>query len=284
MNIEFINNVFTEDHLLLPCVHFESKIKDICVVFIHGMCGTIVDNYFATVFGKKLSQNGVGFIYEHNRGHSIENDLLCEDGTYKRCGCMYEIFEESIYDIDLALKLAKQKGYKRIILMGHSYGCNKVINYYYQKKPNIIGVILASAPDMVGIHSLLDKDRKSLLKEAQINIENNNPDKLLSKMVEDYMYMSSKTYFNWYNEKSLLNNFPVLSNPKEWKELSSIDVPILTFSGEKEEYYYKEFELIKSKASSCPNFQYKLIDNTGHTYRGKEEEISKLILEFINTL
>ncbi len=44
-NIEFINNVCTEDGLKLPMVHFESRKKDICVICIHGMCGTIIDNY-----------------------------------------------------------------------------------------------------------------------------------------------------------------------------------------------------------------------------------------------
>lgn len=26
-------------------VHFNSKDKDICIIFIHGMCQTIIDNY-----------------------------------------------------------------------------------------------------------------------------------------------------------------------------------------------------------------------------------------------
>lgn len=284
MNIEFINDAYTKDNLRLPCVHFESTKKDICVVFIHGMCGTIIDNYFATVWGKKLSENNIGFIYEHNRGHSIENDLVCRDGTFKRYGCMYELFEESILDIDLALDLAYSKGYKRIVLMGHSYGCNKVIHYYYKKKPNLMALILASAPDMVGIHNILEPNKEGLLDEAKNNLDNNEGDKLLSRLVEDYMYMSSKTYYDWYNEESNLNNLPILENPKDWKEFSSIDIPILTFSGGNEEYYYKKLELLKSKALNCPNFVYKIINDTGHTYQGKEDELGNIILEFIDNL
>lgn len=55
-----------------------------------------------------------------------------KDGSFKRCGCMYELFEDCIYDIDLAIQTAKDKGYKRIILLGHNYGCNKVIYYFYK--------------------------------------------------------------------------------------------------------------------------------------------------------
>ena len=282
MNIEFINNAYTRDELRLPMIHFESNKKDICIICIHGMCGTIIDNYFATVWGKLLAKNDIGFIYEHNRGHSIENDIVMKDGSFKRCGCMYEIFEDCIYDIDLAIQTAKEKGYKRIILLGHSLGCNKVIYYYYKKHPNILGIILASAPDMIGSHLLIEPDYEELLKEAKENIEKNQPTKLLHKMIEDYMYMSSQTYYNWFHKNSNLNNLPIISNPKNWEQLETIDVPILTFSGSKDEDYYLHLDLLKEKATNCKNFEYQIIENTGHTYQEKELETGNLILNWIN--
>lgn len=283
MNIEFINDAYTIDGLRLPMVHFESIEKDICIIFIHGMCGTIIDNYFATVWGKLLSEKNIGFIYEHNRGHSIENDIVMKDGSVKRYGCMYEIFEDSIYDIDLAIKTAKDKGYKKIILLGHSYGCNKVIYYFYKKHPNISGIILASAPDMIGSHlSIQHDDYKELLKEAKENIDSNKPTKLLHKMIEDYMYMSSQTYYNWFNENSKLDNLPVISNPEHWEQFETIDVPILTFSGSNEKDYYLHLDLLKEKAFSCNSFEYKIIENTGHTYKTKELKIGNLIFDWIN--
>lgn len=281
MNIDFITDTYTIDGLRLPMVHFEAKEKDMCIICIHGMCGTIIDNYFATVWGKILASDNIGFLYEHNRGHSIENDIVMQDKTYKRCGCMYEIFEDSIYDIDLAIETAKNLGYKRFILLGHSYGCNKVIYYYYKKNPNILGIILASAPDMIGSHKLAQSDYKELLIEAKENIDAGNPSKLLHKMIEDYMYMSSKTYYNWYNEKTNLDNLPVIANPDKWEQLASIRVPILTFSGSLEEDYYLHLDLIKSKAINCPSFETKIIDDTIHTYNNKEEEIGILIRKWI---
>ena len=282
-NIEFINNAYTEDGLRLPMVHFDSNKKDICVVFIHGMCGTIIDNYFSTVWGNLLLKKNIGFIYEHNRGHSIENDIIMKDDSIKRYGCMYEIFEDCIYDIDLAIKTAKEIGYKRIILLGHSYGCNKVIYYYYKKHPDILGIILASAPDMIGSHlSIQADDYEKLLTEAKENIDNNEPRKLLHKMIEDYMYMSSQTYYNWFNENSNLDNLPIISNPENWEQFETIDVPIFTFSGSNEADYYLHLDSLKQKANNCNNFEYKIIDNTGHTYKNKESEIGTLILNWIN--
>lgn len=263
-------------------IHFESDKKDICVIFIHGMCQTILDNYFAIVCGELLSRNSIGFLYEHNRGHSIENDILMKDGSYKRCGCMYEIFEDCILDINLAIEKAKELGYKRYILMGHSYGCNKLIYYYYKKHPNILGLVLASAPDMIGLQLLRQSDYKKLINEAKDNIDKGNPTKILSNLIENYMYMSSQTYYNWFKKDSNLDNLPVMDNSNNWFQFESIDVPILTFSGSEETDNYLHLDLLKDKAKNCNNFKYKIIDQTNHFYVGKEKEVSFLVLEWIN--
>lgn len=194
---------------------------------------------------------------------------------------MYEIFEDCIYDIDLAINKAKELGYKRFILMGHSYGCNKVIYYHYKKHINILGVILASALDMIGSHFRAQLDYKDLLKEAKENIDNGEPTKLLHKMIEDYMYMSSGTYYNWYSDNSNINNLPVISNPEHWVQFENIEVPILTFSGSLEEEHYLHLSLLKNKAKNCNDFKYKIIDNTNHFYYNKEKEIGNLILNWI---
>lgn len=280
--VEFINDAYTKDSIRLPMVHFSGDEKDICVIFVHGMCQTIIDNYFTIVCGNILSEKKIGFLYAHNRGYSLENDILMKDGSYTRCGCMYEIFEDCVLDIDLAIEKVKELGYKRIILMGHSYGCNKLIYYYYKKRPDILGMILASAPDMVGLQLLRQKDYSILIKEAKENIDNGDPTKLLSNLVEDYMYMSSQTYYNWFNKDSNLDNLPVINNSNNWYQFESIDIPILTFSGALETDNYLHLDLLKDKAKNCNNFECKIIENANHFYHNKEDEISSLILNWIN--
>lgn len=142
-------------------------------------------------------------------------------------------------------------------------------------------MILASAPDMVGIHLLRQKNYKNLLKEAKSNIDNGNQTKLLSNLVEDYMYMSSQTYYNWFNICSNLNNLPIMNNSDNWYQFESIDVPILTFSGSNETDNYLHLDLLKNKAKSCNDFEYEIIENADHFYHNKENEISSLILNWI---
>ena len=165
--------------------------------------------------------------------------------------------------------------------MGHSYGCNKIIYYYYQKHPDIIGIILASAPDMIGLQLLRQKDYQELIKEAKENIDKSDGNKLVSNVIEDYMYMSSKTYYNWYNKNSNLDNLPVMGNSNNWDQFSIIDVLILTFSGTEETDNYLHLDLLQKKAKKCPDFEYKYINGANHFYMNKENEISELILNWI---
>ena len=143
-------------------------------------------------------------------------------------------------------------------------------------------MILSSAPDMVGLQLLRQKDYSILIKEAKENIDNGNPTKLLSNLIEDYMYMSSQTYYNWFNKDSNLDNLPVMGNSNNWYQFESIDIPILTFSGSLETDNYLHLDLLKDKAKNCNNFECKIIENANHFYHNKEDEISLLILNWIN--
>jgi len=50
-SIEILHTL-TKDNLNLPGFHWPANPKNICVLFIPGMSGNILENYFAEVLGK----------------------------------------------------------------------------------------------------------------------------------------------------------------------------------------------------------------------------------------
>ena len=74
---------WTEDGLRLQGVHYEPEAKDLGVLFVHGMSGNFIENYFANVLGKSLVESGIGFLYGHNRGHSHINDTATKETKEK---------------------------------------------------------------------------------------------------------------------------------------------------------------------------------------------------------
>src|SRR3989344_4157810 len=160
-----------EDKLILPGAYYPSNNKDLCVVFVHGMSGNILENVHANVLGQTLSKNGVGFLYGHNRGYGHISDITVADQPisdeqkrYRRVGTTYERFEESIYDIDAWIKSAVDLGYSKIILAGHSLGGPKGIHYMSKKSPSsVVGVVLASSADMVKLFEKADPNHTKIL-------------------------------------------------------------------------------------------------------------------------
>ncbi len=292
-SIEIIHG-WTKDNLNLQAIHWKSSSKDTCIVCIHGMSGNIIENYFAEILGEEFSKNNYGFIYGHNRGYNHINDIktskISKDGgnETKRIGTTYERFEKSIFDIDLWVKKAKNLGYKNVVLMGHSLGCNKVIHYLSKKKcRGISKVILASPPDMVGLAKLekYQPNYIEMLNEAKNNIRNNNPRKILSSILWDWYYLSSQTFLDLFEDNCPADNLPLLRSPNKFNELSNINIPIFALLGEYDDIIIKslddDLKQIKNKAISCPYFENKILEGANHVYGNKEKELSKLLLKWL---
>jgi len=292
--INFLHKL-TKDGLNLQGVHWNVKRKDICVIFIHGMSGNIIENYFAEKIGDKLAENNIGFLFGHNRGYNHINDIRTNTQDnygfrFKRIGVTYEIFEDCLYDIDLWVNTAMDLGYKRIVLMGHSLGANKSIYYLYKTKLNkkIVGLILASPPDMLGLIKLkkYQKNYISLLQEAKKNMYVKKPRAILSHQIWDWYNLSSQTFCNFFQENNPIDNLPIHRNPKDFHQLASVQVPILAFLGEFDDIIINtaknDLNLIKKKAVNCTNFKYFILKGATHIYESKENKLANNIFDWIN--
>lgn len=288
---------WTKDGLELFGIYWNAKKKDICTILIHGMSGNIIENYFAEMLGEELSKNNIGFIYGHNRGYSHINDIktrrIGKDGSNitKRYGAAYEKFDEGIYDVQLWIDKAKLLCYKKIILMGHSLGCNKTIHFLSKRKDKAItGLILASPPDMVGLAKLkkYQPNYSEMVAEARKNVESNEPRKLLQSMLWNWYYISSETFLNLFVDHCPADNLPILRNPDKFGELAKIEVPILALFGEKDDSLIhspkQDLYIIQKKAVSCPKFNKKIIKGASHVYGNKERELAKTVTDWIKSL
>lgn len=247
---------------------------------------------------KKLSSAGFGFIYGHNRGYCHMNDIPAkpvrpENNGYDsaRLGAMYELFEDCPKDISAWIAKAKELGYKKIILLGHSLGCNKVL-YHLYNHPDvaIVGVILASPPDMVGLVELerYQPNHKELLAEARELVMSGKPRQLLSGDIWDGEYiLSAQTYLSLFEQGGPADNLPVSRNPQSFDQLASIQQPVLGIMGQFDDIeirgLHKDIELIKSKAVSCKDFEIKFISGANHDYQNREGEFADIVLDWLKS-
>lgn len=289
-----IEHLWTADRLRLMGIHYPGS--DTCVLEVHGMSGNFIENYYAHVLGEKLAETGFGFLYGHNRGYCHINDIPTQpvrpdDNGYTptRLGAMYELFEDCPADISAWITKAKELGYKKIILLGHSMGCNKVIYYMHKSGPQeVAGIILASPPDMVGLVELekYQPNHTQLLKEAHLLVASGKPRQLLSGDLWGGEYiLSAQTYISLFEKNGPADNLPVNRNPETFEQLATIRQPILGIMGEHDDIeirsLHDDIELIKSKATSCKDFEIRFISSANHDYQNREDEFADTVVDWL---
>src|SRR3989344_7080191 len=125
--MEPIVKVRTKDKLPLYGLLLESKkgSKKALFIELHGTASNFYENEFMWPLAQELGKQGISTLVVNTRGaDSLQ--------AYPFRGNALEKFEDCVLDIDAWIALALKKGYKKLILSGHSLGTQKVV-YYMEK-------------------------------------------------------------------------------------------------------------------------------------------------------
>ena len=276
-----IVNVLTKDKLNLYGVFLEVKGSKTAVINIHGTASSFYDEEFMKNLGKVFNKNNISFLSVNNRGA-----FLIE--SYEPKGSGLEIFEKCLLDIDAWIELALSRGYKDIILEGHSLGTEKAV-YYIAKgkyKDKIKGVILLSFADSYGTQlGYLKGDHDKLMLEAKKLVKEKKGYRLLTYKKLSHageLQKAAESYTNFFSKGSELSKAFPLRQGKDLKFYQNIKVPILGVIGDQKEYTViptkKAIELLKKENKLAEVYQ---IKNCDHIFEGKEKELAKIVDSFV---
>ena len=116
--------------------------KDILFLFVHGLAM----NFYCPLFINIISiliKNGYSALTVNNRGHDLTSTRR---GFFeKEQGALWELFPDSYLDILAAINYSHSRGYKNLVLLGHSLGALKAV--YYRsiiQDGSVRGIILLS--------------------------------------------------------------------------------------------------------------------------------------------
>ena len=144
-----IVKVTTQDGYTFHGLFSEPKQKgQTIVIHFHGSAGNFYFNDFYPHLIKLSNELNIAFLSTNSRGSDVYS---VETGT-KYTGAAIEIFEECLLDIDAWIEFALSRGYKNIILEGHSFGTNKIQFYSLngKHKDQIKALILLGFTDSYG--------------------------------------------------------------------------------------------------------------------------------------
>lgn len=267
--------------ILCGCLYGE-KYKDTCVIITNGTCGSIFENKFLQVIGEELEKHKVSFVYAHNSGAFHRIDTKTKSG--KPSGCTYELFDNCVEDLQAYVDWAKESGFKHIILGGHSYGTNKVVYYLSKNQNETIDKYILISPTDTGYlkdHEKLSADE--LMPIALKFKEENKLDELLPIAFDNWNLYTARAFLDFIENKHS-KNLPIHSKNGNWKQLKTIQQTGLFVMGEKDSFAFgntlDHLQTINANSKNKNNVV-AVIDNAGHTFRNREQELANTILNFV---
>ena len=259
-----------------------NKETDKIVIHVHGLNGNFYENRFLDVLAKSYTDKNYAFLTFNNRGRDFITELL-KGNDFTIIGGSLERFKDCILDIDVVVNWVKEKGYKEIILEGHSYGCNKVLYYYKHRKNDSIKKIVLLAPCDIpseGKKFLREEEYTKAKEESTRLVQENKENELIDFSVMANGKIAAGTYFNDFlpnGENDFIRYVDGINGKSE--VLNTIDIPTLVIFGDVDECVLTQpinvvKEYLKNNLSNC-NIQ--IIEGADHSYTGRYEELGKVI-------
>ena len=252
------------------------------------MAGNFYENRFLDPMASKLIENGWAFLAPNTRGHDFVADipLVGDEEKYIRIGSSAEIFEDCVKDIKCWVDLAESKGFKTIVLQGHSLGAVKVAYYLAQTQDSRVSkLILVSPPDMVGLAEQ-EKNFAEMVATAKDMVANGRENKFMPEIIWEWYHLLPKTYLNLTSRDEPVDVFNTYEPSKESPTLTSIALPILAVTGSKDDANIVPAEeamnIIKRKCTKAVSFDIKVIDGAPHSYYERDTELAETIVEWLH--
>src|SRR6185503_16822800 len=117
--------------------------KSIAVIWIHGWG---VNFYYPTyvMIGRGLAERDYACITANTRMHDLGNVAGWRGEKRIRGGGYWGVASDEVRDLAAWIDFADHRGFKQVVLVGHSAGWAAVRSYQAQQDPRVVGVVLAS--------------------------------------------------------------------------------------------------------------------------------------------
>jgi pimeloyl-ACP methyl ester carboxylesterase len=281
-----IVRVSTEDDITLtgmvvsPTV---SNVKPLPIVWIHGYTGNFHEDTTCRM-GPEFASRGFTFIAGDGRGHDF-GVILRKKGPESHGkeswlgGAGWEKFSESVHDIDAWISFATSElGFPGVILLGHSYGGTKVVNYMGKRQdPRVKGLIAASP----GAHMHDYEAGKEIHEVALKMMAEGRGEQLIEPVSPTQQRISAAAYLDRWEY-----NLDIFGAHTPSPPVANIKCPLLVWYGTKETWIgdAEVLDFVKKQAKSSARVEPHLIEGADHWYQGTEKAVADIVTSWAASL
>lgn len=301
--VEFLSS----DNIKLGGVLYTPGIKQVTdrvVIYVHGGSSDVFKNISRiNKLGECLCDAGVSFLAFNNRGSGYITRLkkLDDKGDDEsiHLGATFELIRDAKFDFEGVSKFLRGRGFRELILLGHSTGANKICAYnFYNKNPSFEKFVLMNGGDDTGnTYEMMGAVKyKKAINQCEKMLEKGWNRKLVPKYLTNFI-ISYGSFYDLINPDGDYNIFPFfelltgqqLGTKELLREFKSISRPTLVIYGSEDEYCQGDVEsrvdLLKVAANDCDNselFEFKVVEGADHSFRDREKDLCSAVLDFLD--
>jgi pimeloyl-ACP methyl ester carboxylesterase len=256
--------------------------RDVALIWVHGLGSAFASGQpLIRELASRLNAAGLAYLKLNTRGH----DSVTRGGG-RLVGAAFERFGDCVKDIRAMIALARQAGYERVLLAGHSTGANKVLHYAARVRDRRVrGLILlgpvadaAAEAKRVGIREL----RRRVAVAARI--ARRDPDALVPRA---FGFWSARRYLSLYRPGGIEDVFPYYRPDGRWTALRRVRLPIAAILGSRDEYLDRSasevLEAFARNATRSRSFTGIVIPDGNHAFQACEPALARAIVGWIRT-
>jgi pimeloyl-ACP methyl ester carboxylesterase len=259
--------------------------KPVAVIWVHGWG---VNFYYPTYvkIGRALAGQGYTCISANTRMHDIGTIATWRGDKRIRGGGYWGVPSEEARDLAAWIDFAKDRGFQKVVLAGHSAGSSAVLAYQAAKQdPRVVGLVLASGAVKVGVKPT---DPELLAQATRLVADGRGEDLLRFPNRPTPSFVSAATFLDLAKTATERADFfgVDLANPP----VTRIHCPILACYGTKEPDIgtAADLELLKTcvkRLQSGPSrVDTVMLQNADHMYNGQEAQVAQTIAKWAGTL
>jgi len=271
----------TRDDVYLDGVFAEPpRRSETALVWVHGL-GSVFSSGQPLIreLSVRLTRAGVGYFKFNTRGH----DVVAGRGR-TLAGAAFERFSDCVLDLRAVIAFARRRGYRRIVLAGHSTGANKILHYAAKTADRRVTglILLGPISDIAGeakrigrrelgrgvarASRLAARDRRALVPRA-------------------WGFWSARRYLSLYRPGEAEDVFPYDRPGARWPALRAIRAPLAVMVGGRDEFLDRSpqalIEAFAVQAGRAESFTGRIIPGALHGFQGREAAVARAVVEWI---
>jgi pimeloyl-ACP methyl ester carboxylesterase len=258
-------------------------LKPLAVIWVHGWGVNFYSPSYIAI-GRAFAERGYTFISVNTRMHDLANVEGYKSGKRVRGGGYWGIASDQTKDIAGWVDFAQSKGFKKIILIGHSAGAAAVREYQSAFQDNrVSGLVLASGS--VDPAPPIDS---SQYVQARPLMSEDKGDELIKDPKRSFpSYISAATFMDIANSPPGYKDFFGVNTPNAG--ITKIQCPILAFYGTNDDIgNERTLELLKSSIQKQPtgpvSVTTTIIKGADHMYMGQEIQTAEAIIKWVENI